>query len=246
MTQRAFILTLQTKWFQGKHVCHLCGARVRTLLPHKCRIPPPFRSPPPLRSARPEALYEGWFVSAQWFLGPKISKLREDLRSGAAGATGSQCIFQEGNLWKRWQFPISLYRRVSRFWGFRQQWRISLFIPCSHEKAFAHMSGLIPANQTKERSVHELFAAANLNQNSMWIVLVFKTVLGQASTWKRFWRDFLEIWGVTKQTFASEGLRMEISTPRLLLRRPTSGNFGPNFPELPKSPSRSFSSREAG
>ena len=33
--------------------------------------------------------------------------------------------------------------------------------------------GPFPANQTKERSVHELFAGATLNQNSMWIVLVF-------------------------------------------------------------------------
>ena len=44
-----------------------------------------------------------------------------------------------------------------------------------------------------------------------------KTVRGQASTWNRFWRDFLEVWGVPRQTSkksASEGFRMEISTPR--------------------------------
>ena len=47
MTQRALILTQQTKWFEGRHVCHLCDARVRTRLPHKCRVPPvPF---PPVK-----------------------------------------------------------------------------------------------------------------------------------------------------------------------------------------------------
>ena len=50
MTQRALILTQQTKWFEGRHVCHLCDARVRTRLTHKCRVPPvPF---PPLSGAR--------------------------------------------------------------------------------------------------------------------------------------------------------------------------------------------------
>ena len=48
-----------------------------------------------------------------------------------------------------------------------------------------------------------------------------KTVLGQASAWDRFWRDFLEVWAVPKQTskkFASEAFRLEISTSRQLLR----------------------------
>ena len=50
-TQRALILTQQTKWFEGRHVCHLCDARVRTRLPHKRRITP--RSvPPPLSGAQ--------------------------------------------------------------------------------------------------------------------------------------------------------------------------------------------------
>ena len=35
------------------------------------------------------------------------------------------------------------------------------------------LSGVTPANQTKERSVHELFAGAFRNKSSMWIVLVF-------------------------------------------------------------------------
>ena len=35
------------------------------------------------------------------------------------------------------------------------------------------VSGVAPANQTKERSVHELFAGAFRNKSSMWIVLVF-------------------------------------------------------------------------
>ena len=36
-----------------------------------------------------------------------------------------------------------------------------------------HLSGVAPANQTKERSVHELFTGAFRNKSSMWIVLVF-------------------------------------------------------------------------
>ena len=38
---------------------------------------------------------------------------------------------------------------------------------------FPKLSGVAPANQTKERSVHELFAGAFRNKSSMWIVLVF-------------------------------------------------------------------------
>ena len=34
-------------------------------------------------------------------------------------------------------------------------------------------SGVTPANQTKERSVHEFFTGAFRNKSSMWIVLVF-------------------------------------------------------------------------
>ena len=30
--------------------------------------------------------------------------------------------------------------------------------------------------------------------------LQLRKVLGQASAWNRFWRDFLEVWGVPKQT----------------------------------------------
>ena len=37
----------------------------------------------------------------------------------------------------------------------------------------AILSGVAPANQTKERSVHELFAGAFWNRSSMWILLVF-------------------------------------------------------------------------
>ena len=50
MTQRPLILTQQTKWFEGKHVCHLCDARVRTRLPHKCRVTPVPSPPPPLKN----------------------------------------------------------------------------------------------------------------------------------------------------------------------------------------------------
>ena len=40
-------------------------------------------------------------------------------------------------------------------------------------KVNAPYSGVAPANQTKGRSVHELFAGAFRNKSSMWIVLVF-------------------------------------------------------------------------
>ena len=78
-----------------------------------------------------------------------------------------------------------------------------------------------------------------------------KTVLRQASAWNRLWRDFLEVWGVPKQTsknFASEGFRMQISTPRQLLRSlgPLPETSARTPPELPRSPSRSGSSQEAG
>ena len=86
--------------------------------------------------------------------------------------------------------------------------------------------------------------AANANANS-------KTLLGQASAWNRFWKDFLEVWVVPRQTskkFASEGFRMEISTPTQLLRSlgPLPETSARTPPELPRSPSRSFSSHKAG
>ena len=73
------------------------------------------------------------------------------------------------------------------------------------------------------------------------IAAFHKTVLGQASAWNRFWRDLLEVWGVPRQTSwksASEGLRVEISTPRQLLRSlgplpETSARTPLNFPEVP-------------
>ena len=50
--------TQQTKWFEGRHVCHLCGARLRTLLPHKCRIPPvPF---PPVKKCPDDGRFHPW------------------------------------------------------------------------------------------------------------------------------------------------------------------------------------------
>ena len=49
------------------------------------------------------------------------------------------------------------------------------------------MSGVAPANQTKERSVHELFAGAFRNKSSMWIVLVFQRKKHQNSQkWAKF------------------------------------------------------------
>ena len=81
--------------------------------------------------------------------------------------------------------------------------------------------------------------------------LGFPQVLRQACAWNRFWRDFLKVWGVPKQTsykFASEGFRVEMSTPRQLLRSlgPLPETSARTTQELPRSPSKNFSSREAG
>ena len=51
MTEGALILTQQTKWFEGRHVCVICVARVCARSCHTNVAYPPFRSPP-LRSAR--------------------------------------------------------------------------------------------------------------------------------------------------------------------------------------------------
>ena len=61
MTQRALILTQQTKWLKGRHVCHPCDARARTRSPHKCRVPP--RSVPPVKWC-PTGQTLDWVVSA--------------------------------------------------------------------------------------------------------------------------------------------------------------------------------------
>ena len=45
-------------------------------------------------------------------------------------------VFQERE--ESWQFPISFYRRVSRFKGFPTSGTL-LFCPCSHKNAAAHM-----------------------------------------------------------------------------------------------------------
>ena len=66
MTQRALILTQQTKRFEGRHVCHLCDARVRTHLPHKCRVPPiPF---PPVKWCPKDSVVSTRVVSVHVFL----------------------------------------------------------------------------------------------------------------------------------------------------------------------------------
>ena len=52
-------------------------------------------------------------------------------------------------------------------------------------------SGVAPANQTKERSVHELFAGAFRNKSSMWIVLVFLRKKHQNSQKRANFMNFL-------------------------------------------------------
>ena len=63
-----------------------------------------------------------------------------------------------------------------------------------------------------------------------------KTVLGPASPWNRFWRDFLEVWGVggSEANFLEVcfGFHLEISTRRHHLR-----SLGP-FRKLPPEPPR--------
>ena len=78
-----------------------------------------------------------------------------------------------------------------------------------------------------------------------------KTVLRQASAWDRFWRDFLEVWGGSEANFLElcfgwlpyGNFHTKATSKKF---RPPSGNFRPNPPELPRSPSRSGSSQEAG
>ena len=79
---------------------------------------------------------------------------------------------------------------------------------------------------------------------------LFKTVLGPASPWNRFWRDFLEVGSeanfleVCFGRIPSGNFRTKATSKK---SRPPSGNSRPNPPPLlPRSPSRSFSSHEAG
>ena len=66
--------------------------------------------------------------------------------------------------WERGQpnVPVLVPVWISNYLSF---WRV-----CPH----LLVSGVAPANQTKERSVHELFAGAFRSKSSMWIVLVFQ------------------------------------------------------------------------
>ena len=75
------ILTQQTKWFEGRHVCHLCGAHLHTLLPHKCRIPPP----PPLRSARTVGVCLQMLLSSPGTICARLSR-RESQCGHACGS----------------------------------------------------------------------------------------------------------------------------------------------------------------
>ena len=81
--------------------------------------------------------------------------------------------------------------------------------------------------------------------------ILSKTVLGPASAWNRFRRDFLEVLGASEANFLEvcfgripHGNSRTKATSKKSV--PPSGNFRPNPPELPRSPSRHFSSHEAG
>ena len=129
----------------------------------------------------------------------------------------------------------STFFNLLRHWG--REWGKS--------KSGLSNGGLRPLSATRTQSsaiVHIL-----------WLFGPFcnKTVLGPASPWNRFWRDFLEVWGGSEANFLevcfgripSGNLHTKAASKK---SRPPSGNFCPNPPELPRSPSRSFSSHEAG
>ena len=85
----------------------------------------------------------------------------------------------------------------------------------------------------------------------MWVSSSVKTVLWQASAWDRFWRDFLEVWGGSEANFLElcfgsfpyGNFHTKATSKKF---SPPSGDFRPNPPKLPRSPSRSGSSQEAG
>ena len=74
---------------------------------------------------------------------------------------------------RAWGIPAVLSRKIpgKPLRAFPGSFRNSSGI--SSGKPQPYWSGLAPANQTKERLVHELFAGAFRNKSSMWIVLVF-------------------------------------------------------------------------
>ena len=63
-------------------------------------------------------------------------------------------------------FPRNADRKCPR------ESQVSKSDPC-RKMDMVNLSGVTPANQTKERSVHEVFTGAFRNKSSMWIVLVF-------------------------------------------------------------------------
>ena len=47
-------------------------------------------------------------------------------------------FLMKGNLRQCWQFPVSFYKRISRFWVVSDKSGELLFLPCSHRNAAAH------------------------------------------------------------------------------------------------------------
>ena len=84
---------------------------------------------------------------------------------------------------QRWRFW-----RVWRLWRFRS-WRLpplNLIPLFRHPDLNSRLSGVTPANQTKERPVHELLAGAFGDKSSMWIVLVSQGKAPEFIKWAKF------------------------------------------------------------
>ena len=111
--------------------------------------------------------------------------------------------YEDLEAWPHWSLPAGVYLaftccfpqlpviyQLLRFWPSAQNWfklieanwnwsgkknsiNIKFLVRISHGHSWPSRRGVAPANQTKERPVHELFPGAFQNKSSMWTVLVF-------------------------------------------------------------------------
>ena len=104
-------------------------------------------------------------------------------------------------------------------------------------------SGVAPANQTKERSLHELFTGAFRNKNSMWVVLVFPRKKNQNShkngrnSWTSCFGIFSLVWfaGATPETNGSIFTQPQGGGPKLAMKDPSSRDTGGALNHYPPS-----------
>ena len=98
-------------------------------------------------------------------------------RRSRQGAVVAACWQLASNVWVTAESPLAsepLKGLADQVAGELQTGRIWL------------QSGVAPAKQTKERSVHELFAGAFRNKSSMWIVLVSQGKHQNSQKWAKF------------------------------------------------------------